>query len=259
MNFNKRLLLLLLIPVFALLIFKSNFFVIRKVSVQTKEVSCVMNEALTAELSLLGQNILFLDDKKITEKIKEKYLCLEDIKLERRFPGEIKLLVSGRVPLTRVVTYQQTPGLDLSSSDASPSSQSALIDWSSLSFASPQFLADKKGVLFALSSDENFPLFFVPEQTVKLSQRLDAGLFEKVFLIFNGLNKEGIKVQEAKLVDQDLLIYNPQKIAFSLKKDVNRQLISLQLILQKATIDDRKMELIDLRFNKPIVVYNPKK
>ncbi|KKS13713.1 MAG: hypothetical protein UU67_C0020G0034, partial [Candidatus Daviesbacteria bacterium GW2011_GWB1_41_5] len=56
-----------------------------------------------------------------------------------------------------------------------------------------------------------------------------------------------------------LIIFAQYKVILSLQKDIPLQLASLQLITEKAKIDGRLIEVVDTRFNKPVVVYAPKK
>ena len=63
-------------------------------------------------------------------------------------------------------------------------------------------------------------------------------------------------------MDNYLIVFpqvdNP-KVFFRLDNEIDLQLASLQLILEKAKIDERILEFIDLRFDKPIVRFAPKK
>ena len=45
------------------------------------------------------------------------------------------------------------------------------------------------------------------------------------------------------------------EVILSLKKNIDKQITSLQLILKQLTIDGRKFNRIDFRFDKPLVVY----
>jgi len=88
---------------------------------------------------------------------------------------------------------------------------------------------------------------------------LDEGLFKKISTVFTETRKYEINISEAEVLDQDFLVLSPRKIAFSLKRDILKQLVSLQLILQKAKIDESMIETVDLRFDKPVVKFLPKK
>lgn len=48
---------------------------------------------------------------------------------------------------------------------------------------------------------------------------------------------------------------NGPQVIVSSQKDIRAQLDSLQLILLRAKIEGKKIKRVDLRFNKPVVVY----
>lgn len=52
-----------------------------------------------------------------------------------------------------------------------------------------------------------------------------------------------------------VLLKDGGQVVLSLKKDIGRQITSLQPILKQFTIDGRKFNRIDFRFDKPLVVY----
>ena len=67
------------------------------------------------------------------------------------------------------------------------------------------------------------------------------------------------QVASIRILDnQTIGIYNIQGTVaiFSLKKDAQSQLNSLQQVLAKSRIDATKIQKIDLRFDKPVVAFN---
>lgn len=253
MKFNKLLFLPLILALFIFFVWKSGILNIRRVDTEIIEAKCVTEEQVKMESSLPGGNILFVGEDAVRNKLLDKFICVKSVVIQRKFPGAVKLTVEGRVAMASVMTFKDDK------LEATPSSQSALLDWSSPQPASQQFLADDKGVLFAEFQNGGLPKLFLPEQTVKIGQRLDEGLFKKISTIFVETKKSDINVTEAVVRDQDFLILHPQKITFSFKKDILKQLVSLQLILQKAKIDESMIETVDLRFDKPVVKFVPKK
>lgn len=235
---------------------------INKINVAINNAGCVTEEVLRVESGLSGGNIFLISEETIKRKLFDKFICIKDISLKRQFPGALNMTVEGRVAIANLMTYtgnKKPASLDLSNLEASPSSGSALLDWSVPQPASQPFLVDDNGVLFAEFQGGDLPKLFLPEQTVKVGQRLDEGLFKKISTVFTETKKYEINISEAEVSDQDFLILNSQKVAFSLKKDILKQLVSLQLILQKAKIDESMIETVDLRFDKPVVKFLPKK
>lgn len=74
---------------------------------------------------------------------------------------------------------------------------------------------------------------------------------QKIYNKLISLNLEIKKV--STLAKNDLLVEGTYKIYFSLEKNIDFQLASLQLILNKAKIESDKVEYIDLRFERPVI------
>lgn len=67
----------------------------------------------------------------------------------------------------------------------------------------------------------------------------------------------GISLNTPPNESDDTLVasISASQIYFSKEKDLSAQVVALQIILGKITIDDRIPKEIDLRFNKPILRY----
>lgn len=262
----RRLLLSFLVLVLLGLIFlKFNLFNISEIKVNLENINCAAVEQIKSDSRLVGQNIFFIDEDKFKQTLIQKYLCIKEIQIEKFYLQQIEVKVVGRKPFVKIGSYQEiSPILALDLKEATPSSSTALLDWS---YPTPVDLhtADETGFVFDTESKDSLPLFLLPGGDIKLAKQVDQTMFEKLSLIFNKLNmEENIwgREPQMKIVDNELLIkiflkedQKEQKIIFALERDILKQLASLQLILQKAKIDNRVMEMIDLRFDKPVVIY----
>jgi len=86
---------------------------------------------------------------------------------------------------------------------------------------------------------------FFPQEKVK-----------KTLALIRKLGLLELKVKETIWQDQGLeiiLFDSPARTFFSLEKDLDFQVNSLQLILKRARIESKVFEKIDLRFGKPII------
>lgn len=93
----------------------------------------------------------------------------------------------------------------------------------------------------------NKPLFISP---VALNSLNPIPKFEKLLLDY------GIEFSSISLnFDSSYLVKlkDDGKVILSLEKDIRKQIASLQLMLKQLTIEGRKFNLIDFRFDKPIV------
>ena len=80
--------------------------------------------------------------------------------------------------------------------------------------------------------------------------------------ILRAVKKLGFDSLTTQILDNFFLIYPTSlspKVIFRLDQRIDVQIASLQLILEKAKMYSESLEFIDLRFDKPIVKFAPKK
>lgn len=260
MKLKKIVLILCTIIFLPVLIWKLNVFSITKIDTKSNA-ECVSEQDLAQELGSLSINWLDLNSTRIKDKLTTKFLCIKDVNISYNFPRGIKIEVFGRKFLTKVVSFDQTSAF--SNFESSPSSEAALIDWSFPAISSDDaFVADNSGFIF-IKKPSNFPLptFFLAEN-LSLGKQLDFKIFTTLDLVFSKCLQMGIFMDplnfKAKKYGNILLLDSFPKVALSLERDILKQLASLQLILQKAKIDEKTVVIIDLRFDKPVVEYLPK-
>lgn len=256
---QKSILLLILFFLIsaALIIYKSRILNVNHIELEIDKASCTNQKDLLNIYNLEGDPILFIDKKKLLKISQEKFPCIKSITSEIIFPNNLKIKVSGREGFVKLSAYPSSSHLDLDSFESSPSSAAADLDWTFIS-SSSAFLTGKEGFIFANYQNEDLPLLLINDQNLKIGYQLDKIIFEKIAVIFEKLTSLNI-LGTAKLENSNLLIGGSQKLIFSLKKDVSVQLTSLQLIMAKAKIDGRMLESTDLRFDKPVIVYIPKR
>lgn len=260
MKKKKTLFVPLLILIILIFIWKLNVFSIDKIEVSSNA-ECITDQILKNEISNVDINLIDLKSGQIKNKLMSKYLCVKDINISYQFPRTIKVTVYGRnflakvFPVTEVINFPET--------EASSSSETALLDWSFPTESSDDaFVADNTGYIFTKKPQSfSLPVIYLPEN-LTIGKQLDMKRFnfiEQVFEKYPQINSiSGQLVINAKISGNTLLINDSPKVVFSLEKDILRQLASLQLILQKAKIDQRSVEIIDLRFDKPIIQYQSK-
>lgn len=256
--------------IFLLFVFISVVFVvwnngilnIRRINIERRDTFCVVSEEnIKSSLDLIGKNILFIDENGVNKKLLNKFPCIKNIKLDKKFPQEIKITINERNALASVIPFEGT-ALLVNNLEATPSSQSALLQWSFPSFFEKQFLVDETGFVFSADRKDDTPLLFWPDKNIKVGYQLNKNDFDKISQIFVKLRdledlNFGSNIK-TKVVNKSFLVQTAPRIVFSLEKDVLRQLASLQLILQKAKIEKKVMETVDLRFDKPVVIYYSK-
>lgn len=240
-------------------IFKSPLLQIRKISVDLHGVNCVTEQQLRTDNRLM-QNILMFEQEKVRQQWLQQYSCIGQVFFHRRFFNQLIVDVHPRIPFVQVTGYLPKPLPTLSNSEASASTGTALFDWSfPVATSGGILVADQHGVIIAGGQQSNLPLLYYPESELIVGQRLDPKLFSTIALVIEKMNSFASPVSQVRFDGKSLLLQSSQKVVLSFPDEINRQLASLQLILSKAKIDGKAMDKIDLRFDKPVVIYSPQK
>lgn len=235
---------------------KLNIFSIKDVEINLNGVDCVDASKIQSEVNLTGKNLFLTDYESVSNSLKSKHLCIDAIEYDKAISGKVKINLNKRTPIARVGSYQKKVDLNIENLEATPSSSAALLDWESVN-VDKLYLVDKNGFIFA-EKEENIPRLYLLDQVLNLGSQLDARIFTKIALIFSKLAEAGITGYESKIDGIDLLVSSQPRIVFSLERDIKKQIASLQLILQKAKMDSKTIEIIDLRFDKPVIMYTSK-
>ncbi len=245
---------LLFVTFGAFLVFKSSFFNIKEIEVASN-LSCVSGMQIRNSAQILGKNIFFTDSKNLEKNVKNKFVCVKSVTLIKLFPSKVKIELSGRVPVA-ILASLKNPEASVSASIeniATPSAQNL----------SDSYLIDEEAVFFAKSSGElNIPSIFTYDMDLSLGKKFDESYIKISLKILDKIKSFGLSVRLAAILDKFLVVYPDglgPKIIFRLDEKGDAQIASLQLILKTARIDSKELEFIDLRFDKPIVRFTPKK
>lgn len=242
------------------LVWQSSFLKIKDLKVEIKNAACVEEKQLRVDSQLLGKNLLFISTQILEQELLNKYPCVTAINFAKVFPNKIYLRVVGRENYLALAPLASKSLYSLSLQEATPSSSSALLDFSFPQKPEKTFLADQTGFIFSQNKDNSLPLLFLAEDNLKIGSQIEKNLFAKIVSVLEKIKSLPLESNRilAKEAEGNLIINSKPKIVFNLNKDLTFQLASLQLLLQESTINERKMSIIDLRFAKPIVIYSSK-
>lgn len=267
---NKIILLLivLLIPSVMFFIWRANIFAIKTIDVQTNNLGCVSKEQIRDDSHLFGQIIFFIDSIKLENDLKKKFFCVKNVDVAKKIPDYIKLNVFGRDPAI-ILSLQDVSESSISgvldnfsyiASSSAEASSSAQFSFS-VDSQSEKFLVDKNGVVYSKNVENiNVPQVFVTGVNISLGQTIKEGLIENTLKIIEKIKTYGVEIKDAKIYSEKALLINGMpKTIFRLDDRVDKQIASLQLILKTAKIDSNTVEFVDLRFDKPVVKFAPKK
>lgn len=267
-------LVLLLILSVALFLARSNFLNIKQTDIKILGADCVTQSDVLSLVAKQNQKIFLFKEEQLVKDLKQKYNCIESAKVNKSYPGKIAVNVEGKkavLILDNLVTNFDGKVINLPDQalEATPSSQSALVspnidDIAKNATESGKFLVSKSGEVFSdQPTGENVPTFIFLGEKLTIGQRLDVNGFSNALLAVNKIGQLNLPIKGAPLVYNNYLEIkssNPNTLILALDKDILREVASLQLILEtgKMNSGSKSMDSVDLRFNKPVVVYSAK-
>lgn len=249
----------LLVAIFTFFSLKLGLFTIRQFEMQTNQLGCVNENQLKNSTGLLGQNFFLANFDNIIKNLKEKFICIKDINLSLDFPDKIKIQAIGRQPVASLMLLKDR--------EATISSFLENVATPSAEPSSEAYLTDDEGIIFSKDTGGlNIPNIFVKDLDLSLGKK-PGDKIEDSLKIMAGVKTFGLDVKTAIILDNFFIIFSHPRVIFRLDNrmdkfspsEIDIQLASLQLILAEAKIDFKELEFIDLRFDKPIVRFAPKK
>lgn len=241
----------ILISIFLYITLFTNLFLVKSIDVKINGINCTDSKDLQTQSQITDKNLFSLNEKEIESKLKRRFLCIDRITFSKKIPDRIELVAFVREPKLLLINVK--------SKDSTSSADAAT--FSSTPSATEEFLSDKEGVVFAKDKGLKVnPRIFYMSNNLTLGSVIEKRFITKSLEIFEGIKSIGIESLEGRLyANGDLVIHGVPKLIFNLGGDTKLQLVSLQLIIRKATIEEKEMEFIDLRFENPVVRYNLKK
>jgi cell division septal protein FtsQ len=240
--------LLIIIAAGLLFFLQSDFWTIIKVSCFYERGICPSD--IYGDLSSLaiGQHLIFVPEKRINAAITDRYPFVKGIKIIKKFPPELQFNLFTREPLAAIVKQ-----LQFSQSEASASADQSWLT------GNEYFLVDEEGYILRKDNITDLPLILVQElPSESIGQQVGQKAVLKALEIITGL-KLNLFEPEVALVNDfniEFKLKDKVKVIFSAFDSTDSQINPLQFILSRAKIEGRKIRQIDLRFDKPVVIYD---
>jgi cell division septal protein FtsQ len=235
--------------------------------IKLDDLTCVDESKIKQTLEKEQIKFYWLQSQEIEKKLKQQFSCINETRIERRFPKSLLLNLSGRKPLAVFrVTQKLTPSpLPIEAMEATPSTIEAKPSPSPS--PSPQvivtygetFLIDGKGVGFAKGFREDLPLINFVADRFDIGDSIGADSIANLLKVIDFFSKQSIPIQSIELDRDKLTVKTTEEIVFSVADGLERQGASLQLIWKQAKMNSKSVVKIDLRFDKPVVTYVPEK
>lgn len=203
---------------------------------QIKSISCQLNaepcpDLMWAELMNLagGKNIFLLTSSPLVEKIEKSHPELAQISVKKKLPNKLIFSLQAR---QAVVAVKGEDGF---------------------------YLVDEEGVVLnKIEESAGFVLVipqedFAPREGEKINNPL---LLAAIQVLYESklrlLEPKSVRLTDEEIIQLDLK--NGLMALFSGQKDVRQQLDSLQFIFQQTKIKGEALRLVDLRFDKPVIL-----
>lgn len=208
---------------------RSDFLNIKRVDCQFNGNLCQSEIWWDLTSSSVGKNILFFSTKNLTLQIQNKYPNLKSLAISKKFPQELIVKIEKREPKAIVKTSEEF------------------------------FVVDDQGFVLEKSQKSGLPLILfekpvslgINEQFTQSEIIWAVNLVEKMkFYLFTPKETRIISPRNIEVsLDRGLMVI------FSSKKSETIQLDSLQFIFSRSKIESKGIKKIDLRFDKPVVIY----
>ena len=226
-------------------IYYSPVFKVKSNNFSGEEPTCTTREEIGKVAGILGENILFLDKLKLGKNIKDKFLCIRSATVYTSIPDRVKIdLKNRRASLTLL------PAMPDDSTECEKPVQTG-----------QGLLVDDEGIVFALDvAQSSQPAVFILREDLSVGKELDQELIQKTVQVLEKVKSLDVNADDPKIYSKIYfsLGQKPQMV-FILDDKSDRQLASLQLILDQAKMNTKEVEFLDLRFDKPIVRYGKDK
>ena len=234
-------------------------------NLQLDDLTCADEIKIKQALEKEKIKFYWLQSQEIEKKLRQQFPCISDSVIEREFPKGVKVTLSGRKPLAVFrVTQKLTPSpLPIEVLEATPSTIEAKPSPSPsaqviVTFGET-FLIDGKGVGFAKGFREDLPLVNFVTNRFDIGDSIGAEVIAHILEVIEFFQKQGISIQSLELDQDKLTVKTAEEIVFSVTDGLERQGASLQLIWKQAKMNSKSVVKIDLRFDKPVVIYVPEK
>lgn len=217
--------LILLVGLFYLFL-SSKPLSVRDVMVTT-DYDFTANQEITKILEKLkGENIFFLKEDDLSQKLKSGDIKIKDIKIKKELPGKLLINIQGRQAIAVIP------------------------------LANSFFLIDKEGLVFSEEREASgLPILDLGLQNIGIGSRID-DREKNIFTILDSLKgeEEVISILVAQ-EEVQIKLGEGLLVLFLLQEKPEEKLNSLQIMLARFRIEGKRPTKIDLRFEKPVVTF----
>lgn len=221
-------LLLLFFFLLGFFFLKSDFFLLKYLDCRIDGQVCSPQEE-KGFLSLMGKNIFFINPDDLAKKAMESNPLLKEVQIKQSLPNKLKIVLYKRELCGQVT----------------------------LDFANYYYF-DESGILFQKGEKNGAKPLLRLYEAFPINLGIHYEQFSKLAKLFDLLSKYELRLSDFFLQNNTLLdayMGEGSVITFSLDKDLEKQVASLQLILSRSKIEGKEIKSLDLRFAKPVAIF----
>lgn len=211
-------------------LFKGELFQIDQVVCFDNQSPCESDLWMRINGLVLGKNLISLSPQKLSQEIQDELIVVDEVKIKKKLPKKLIVYLTKRNPIAVLEAKGE------------------------------YWQVDYQGVVLTkLSQPSGLPLIVGDELSLSAdSKRIESSsLLASLDCLYRLLFKS-IEVRRLEITNhRELKLYlkTGPTVLVSLGQDLQQQVDSLQLILERAKIEGKEIKLIDLRFDKPVINY----
>jgi len=220
--------ILILLSLFLLL--KGDFFKIDQVICYDKDNPCQTDLWLRVNGLVLGKNIILLSPQQVEEQIKDALPEVNQVEIEKKLLHKLVVHLTMRKAMAVIEAnnnYYQVDEQGFILAKLDQPTDLTLIASGELSIAADNHQLESPPVLASLDF-----------------------LYQ---LLMRNMATRRIEIVNSR--ELTVFLKTGPKAQISLEKSLEKQVGSLQLILDRAKMEGKQIQLIDLRFDKPVISY----
>jgi len=213
------------------LILKSDFWKISRIECRQNENPC--SPELWTEITSLtfGKNIIFFPTEAVKKEIFREKPTLKAVKIKKKLPNKLIFELKEREGIV-ALGLEGEQGF---------------------------YIVDSEGVLLAKTKNSSLPLILLSQPIgLDIGQKIEEEEILRAINFLTNLRLNLFEPKQARIISPfslEVLLKGDVTLLFSLKKEAQIQLDSLQFIFSRSKIEGKTIRKIDLRFDKPVLTY----
>lgn len=227
------------------LFLRSDLFQVKSIKIASNIPECATEEGIKFTLEAAGASIIFFDVKAAEAKILEKFYCIANVRLLKKYPNSLEITISQRLPIAALVEIDLEPVISVATQSATMVATNSAI-----------FAIDKQGILFQnLATTSALPKVFVREN-LKIPARLTGKEISWLLEFLQAAENFNLDFDQFTKTSEGFFVGTTGdgiRLILSSRLDAAKIASSLQAILRQAKIEGAKFTTLDLRFEKPII------